>query len=151
MTSSHLGTCSPLGSWPCKTRAWSWRQFGPATQRSGDCRGRPAVNHAPHNWLLPGFHCEAHWGMEGVSGEVRLWPVLSWGRKKWGRREGSAEVDHSYLHYCQDETFPHLPRLQALYLGNKRKSMPGWRALVYPSVKWEYGISIPVSEGCYEN
>ena len=44
---------------------------------------------------------------------------------KWGRREGRAEVDHSYLHYCQDETFPHLPRLQALYLGNKRKSMPG--------------------------
>ena len=47
------------------------------------------MKHAPHNWLLPGFHCEAHWGMEGVAGEVRLWPVLSGGRKKWERREGS--------------------------------------------------------------
>ena len=44
---------------------------------------------------------------------------------KWGRKERRAKVDHSYLHYCQDEAFPHLPRLQALYLGSKRKSMPG--------------------------
>lgn len=39
----------------------------------------------------------------------------------WGMGERGAGGDHSDLHHCQDEAFPHLPRLQALYLGKEGK------------------------------
>lgn len=53
-----------------------------------------------------------------------------------GEREGP-ELTTLHLHYCQDEAFPHLPRLQALYLGSKEKVYLADELLVYPSVKWE--------------
>lgn len=96
MTIASFVSCTPCiwghvvlwAGGPAKPQLGAGGSFALSAQRSGGCRGWPAVKHAPHNWVLPGFHCEAHWGTEGVAGEVRLWPVLSGGRKKRGRREG---------------------------------------------------------------
>ena len=76
---------------PAKPQLGAGGSFAPATQRSGGCRGWPAVKHAPHNWVLPGFHCEAHWRMQGVAGEVRLCVASSEWRKKEAEEERGRE------------------------------------------------------------